>query len=210
MALRTRKSVIGDLRRAFSNEKKPDVPAVRQREHVDIPISALRISRYGLVQELQTTWYRATDKKFIIGNNYYNVPQCMQPSGTNDLDPAVRRLRWEFKKEYASNSTPSKLQSFMGTYSIWFKDLRTTPGPKCLSQVVGDFWMMKQWPNEPIPGDKIEWVDIPRDMLAELNENWWAAAVLIPDIDTVAKEEAEKRRALRDIAKSAIEEVEPQ
>ena len=210
MALRPRKSVIGDLRRAFSNEQKPDVPAMPQREQVDIPVSALRISRYGLVQELQNTWYRATDKKFIIDKNYYNVPQCMQPSGTDDLDPAIRRIRWVFKKEYALKSTPSKLESFMGTYSIWFKDLRTEPGPKYLSQVVGDFWMMKQWPNEPIPGDKIEWVDIPRDMLAELNENWWTRGVLIPDIDTVSTEEAERRRALRDMAKSAIEGVEPQ
>ncbi|KAM0806237.1 hypothetical protein BDR22DRAFT_816449 [Usnea florida] len=207
MALRTRKSVIGDLRRVFSNDKKPDVPALPQREDVDIPVSALRVSRYGLVQELQTTYYRATDKKFIIGKNYYNIPRCMQPSGTNDLDPAICRVRWEFKKEYAINSTPSKLESFMGTYSIWFKDLRTAPDPKFLSQVEGDFWMMKQWPNEPIAGDKIEWVDIPRDMLAELNKDWWATGVLIPDIDTVATEEAERRRALRDIAKSAIEEV---
>ena len=205
MALRTRKSVIGDLRRVFSNEKKTDVPAVPQLEHVDIPVSALRISRYGLVQELQTTWYRATDKKFIIGKNYYNAPRCMQPSGVSSLDPAVRRVRWEFKKEYASNSTPSKLESFMGTYSIWFKDLRTAPGPKFLSQVEGDFWMMKQWPNEPIAGDKIEWVDIPKDMLAELNKDWWAMGVLLPDIHTVATEEAVNRRALRDIAKSASE-----
>ena len=207
MALRPRKSVIGDLRRVFSNEKKPDVPAVPQMEHVDIPVSALRISRYGLVQEVQTTWYRATDTKFIIGNNYYNVPRCMQPSGTKELDPVIRRIRWEFKKEFASKSTPSKLESFMGTYSIWFKDLRTAPGPKYLSQVVGDFWMMKQWPNEPIAGDKIEWVDIPKDMLIELNENWWTKGVLIPDVDTVTTEEAARRRALRDIAKSASEEV---
>lgn len=204
MALRTRKSVIGDLRRAFSNEKKPDVP---QRENVDIPVGALRISRFGLVQELQTTWYRATDKKFIIGGNYYHIPQCMQPSGTKNLDPAIRRLPWEFKKEYASNSTRSKLESFTGLYSIWFKDLRTTPGPRFLSQVEGEFWMIKQWPNEPIPGDTIVWAGIPMDMLRELNTDWWATGVLIPDIDTVATEEAARRRALRDIAKSALDAV---
>ena len=91
----------------------------------------------------------------------------------------------------------------MGIYSIWFKDLRTTPGPKFLSQVEGDFWMMKQLQNEPLRGDTIEWAEIPRDMLAELNKDWWATGVLIPDIDTVATEEAERRRALRDVAKSA-------
>ena len=197
MALRTRKSMLGDLRKIFNNEKEPDVPAMPHQDPVDVPIIVLRISRYGLVQDQQLTFYRRGDKKFLIDDIYYYVPRCMQPPGTIDLDPAIRRFTWVFKKEFASKSTAAKQESFMGAYSIWYKDTGTPACPKTLSQIDGDFWMMKQLQNEPIRGDTIEWRHIPKGMLNELNNNWWFMGVQLPDIDAVSKRGAADWRECR-------------
>lgn len=184
--------MLGDLRRVLSNEKKPEVPAMPNKDPVDVPVSALRISRYGLVQDLQLTSYRKNDAKFMIGDNYYYVPSCMQAPGTTDLDPAIRRLKWVFEKGYASKSTAAKQESFMGVYSIWYKDLGTSRGLKTLSQISGDFWMMKQVQDAPQSGDTIEWGEIPKDMVNELNHDWWFMGVQLPDIDAVCREVAAK------------------
>ncbi|KAL9133062.1 MAG: hypothetical protein Q9175_005758 [Cornicularia normoerica] len=197
--------MLGDLKKVFSNEKKPDLPAMPYKDPVDVPVSAVRITRYGLVYDLQLTWYRKTDEKFLIGDKYYYVPRCMQAHGTTELDPTIRRLNWEFKKEYASNSTAAKQEAFKGIYSIWFKDLRTSPDPKFLSQIDGEFWMMKQLQHELERSNTIEWAELHKDMVNELNKDWWFMGVLLPDIDTVSREEAERRRALRDVPKSLNE-----
>lgn len=200
MPLSRRKSMLEDLRKAFSSGKEPDVPPMPplppKDDPVDVPVSALRISRYGLVQDVQLTFYKTTDKKFIIGDHYYYVPRCMQASGATDLDPAIRRLKWVFKKEFASNSTAAKQDSFMGVYSIWYKDLRASHDPKTpktLSQIGGDFWMMKQLQNEPERGGTVMWEHLPQDMAKELNHDWWFMGVLLPDIDTVCTEVAAAR-----------------
>lgn len=193
--------MLGDLKMLSSNEKEAEVPALPHKDPVDVPVRALRISSTGLAQDLQLTWYRKTDEKFLIGDNYYYVPRCMQASGTTNLDPAIRRFTWEFKKEYALESTAAKQESFMGTYSIWYKDTRTSPDPKYLWRLDGECWMMKQLQDEPKRGDTIEWGDIPKDMVKELKGNWWFNAVLLPDIDTVSKEYAYRRHALRAASK---------
>ena len=188
MALKTRKSMAEELRKLFSNEKPADAPTVPQQGPVDVPIQALRISRYGLVQELQLTFYRKSDQKFRVGENYYNVPRCMQAPGATDLDPAIRRFTWVFKKEFATNATAAKQEAFMGAYSVWYKDFRTWSGPRTLSQIDGDFWVMKQVQSEPGRGATVQWQDLPRDMVCELNTDWWFMAVQLPDIDTVCRE----------------------
>ena len=199
MTLKTRKSMLGDLRKIFSNGKEPEVPAmprnhpvgvpaVPRKEQSDIPVNALCISRFGLVQDLQLTFYRKSDKKFLIDNNHYYVPRCMQAPGSTDLDPAIRRFTWVFKKEFASKSTAAKQESFMGAYSIWYKDTGTPASPKTLSQIDGEMWMMKQVQNEPEPGDTIEWEQLPKDMASELNNDWWFMGVQLPDIDAVSKQ----------------------
>lgn len=71
MPLSRRKSMLEDLRKVFSSGKEPDVPpvppmppvlpvlpilpvpALPKKDPVDVPVSALRISRYGLVQDVQ-------------------------------------------------------------------------------------------------------------------------------------------------------------
>ena len=199
MALKSRKSILGDLRKLFSNEKEPDVPPLPRNPSIDIPVNALRISRYGAAQNLQITFYRKSDKKFFIGDNHYYVPRCMQPPGTTDLDPAIRRFTWVFKREFAPKSTPAKLHSFMGSYSIWYKDdPGTSAGPKTLAKVDGDFWMMKHVQK----GDTVEWGHIPTDMLAELRDDWWFTGVQLPDIDAVCAEVAAARARERQLEAS--------
>ena len=209
MALKRRKSVLGDLRKLFSNEKEADGPAIPPKNPVDVPVNALRISRFGLVQNVQLTFYRPTDRKFLIDDIYYYVPRCMQAHGTTDLDPSIRRFTWVFKKEYASKSTAAKQESLMGAYSVWYKDSRTSPPdpdkPSSLAQIDGDFWMMKQLQDEPERGDAVQWRNIPEGMLSELNKDWWFLGVLLPDIENVSKEEAARRAALRAASKSANE-----
>ena len=92
----------------------------------------------------------------IYNSTLFHVPQRMQAPGTTGLDPTIRRVKWVFKKQYASDSTTAKRESFMGVYSIWFKDLRTSPDHKTLSQMDGEFWMMKQMQYEPERGDTIK------------------------------------------------------
>ena len=199
MAVKSRKSMLGDLRKMFRNEREPDVPAVPamprkvpvgvaampRKEQIDIPVKALRISRHGLVQNLELTFYRKSDKRFLIDNNHYYVPRCMQAPGTTNLDPVIRRFTWVFKKAFASESTAAKQESFIGAYSVWYKDTGTPANPKTLSQIEGEFWMMKQVQNEPEPGDTIEWEHLPKDMARELNNDWWFMGVQLPDIDAV-------------------------
>lgn len=210
MALKKRKSMLDDLRKLFGNEKEASVPSMPPQNPIDVPVNALCISRFGLVQNQQLTFYRRTDKKFIIDDNYYYVPRCMQAPGTSDLDPTIRRFTWVFKKEYASKSTSAKQDSFTGAYSIWYKDVETSSDPdkpKTLSQIDGEFWMMKQLQTEPERGDTIEWRHIPNDMLNELDKDWWFMGVQLPDIDTVTKEEAARRAALRALSMSANEDT---
>ena len=200
MAMRSRKSILG-LRKLFSNGKEPDVSPVPVKDPVDIPISALRISRFGIVQEMQLTFYRRTDKKFFIGDNWYYVPRCMHSPGSAELDPAIRRFTWVFQKEFASKSTAEKQESFMGAYSIWYKDSRTLANnPKTLAQIDGDFWMMKQVQDEPNHGDTVAWEEMPEDMLKELSDDWWFMGVQLPDINATCEEAAaassRERRAL--------------
>ena len=102
-----------------------------------------------LVQDLQLTFYKKSDKKFLIDNNHYYVPRCMQAPGSTDLDPAIRRFTWVFKEEFASKSTAAKQECFMGAYSIWYKDTGNPASPKTLSQIDGEIWMMKQVQKEP-------------------------------------------------------------
>ena len=112
----------------------------------------------------------------------------MQAAGKTDLNPYIRRITWVFKNEFASKSTPAKLESFKGAYSIWYMDPAGTlkTGPKTLSQIEGDFWMLKQVQDDPAPGETIQWRDIPEDMLKELNDDWWFMGLQLPDIEAVA------------------------
>lgn len=190
MALKHRKSRLGDLWKLFNKEKEPDIPAVPTEKPVDIPINALRISHYGVVQQQQLTFFNRTDKTFLIGNHYYYVPLCMQAPGKTELDPAIRRFTWVFKKEFASKSTAAKQKTFTGAYSVWYKDMGTSARPKALSQIDGDFWLMKQRQIEPEPGETVEWEHLPKDLVAELNNDWWFMAVQLPDIDAAAKPRA--------------------
>ena len=203
MALKRRKSILEDLRKIFNNEKEPDVPPMppMPSDHlVDIPVNALCISRYGAAQNLQLTFYRKTDKKFFIDDNHYYIPRCMQPSGTTDLDPAIRRSTWVFKPEFAPKSTAAQLNSFAGSYSIWYKDdPGTSAGPKTLSQIGGDFWMLKEVQN----GDTVEWGHIPTDMPNELSDDWWFTGVQLPDIEAVCAEEAAARARERQVGASS-------
>ena len=185
MALKSSKSMLEDLRKRFNNNSEPDLPAMSPKGPVDIPVRALRISSYGLVQKQQLTFFRKSDKQFFICNNHYYVPRCMQAPGTTQLDPTIRRFTWVFKKEFASNSTAAKQESLKGAYSIWYKDTRPADGLKTLSQIDGDFWMMKQLQSEPKPGETVEWVDTPNETVTELNIDWWFTAVQLPDIDAV-------------------------
>ena len=165
MALRGRSRSVLGLRRMFSNEKEPDVPPVLSSESVnipplpsndsanippmppkdpvDIPVAAICITRHGLVINQQLTFYRKTDQKFLIDDKDYFVPRCMQPPGTTGLDPTNRRFTWISKKEFASNSTAAKQKSFEGAYSVWYKDPGTSPIPRTVAQIKGEFWMMK-------------------------------------------------------------------
>lgn len=174
----------------FNKEKESDIPAVPNKEPVDIPISALRISHYGIVQQEQLTFFNSADKTFLIGNNYYYIPLCMQGHWETELDPAIRRFTWVFKKEFASKSSAAKQKTFAGAYSVWYKETGTPAIPKTLSQIDGDFWLMKQRQNEPEPGEVVEWEDLPKDLAAELNDDWWFMAVQLPDMDAVAKQKA--------------------
>ena len=189
-ALKRRKSVFGDLRKMFSGEKEPDAPAMPSQKSVEIPVTALHIRHYGITQDQQLTFYSKFDTTFFMGNNFYYVPRCMQAAGQPDLDPSIRRITWIFKEEFASKSTTAaKLKSFKGTYSIWYKDPASpTLGavPKTLSQIQGDFWMLKQVQDEPTPGETVEWSHVPADMLKDLKHDWWFMGVQLPDIDAVA------------------------
>ena len=125
-----------------------------------------------------------------MGNNHYYVPRCMQAASRPDLDPSIRRFTWTFKEELASKSTTTaKLNSYKGAYSIWYKD-PASPAlgavPRTLSQIQGDFWMLKQVQDKPAPGETIEWSNVPADMLKDLNDHWWFMGVQLPDIDAVA------------------------
>ena len=191
-ALKSRKSVLGDLRKMFRGEKEPDAPAMPSPKPVETPVTALHIRRYGITQDQQLTFYSKSDLPCFLGSNRYYVPRCMQAANQSDLDPSIRRFTWIFKDEFASKSsaTAAKLESFRGAYSIWYKDPASRPAlnalPKTLSQIQGDFWMLKQVQDEPKPGETVEWRDIPTDMLKELNDDWWFMGVLLPDIDDVA------------------------
>lgn len=192
MALKHRKSKL-DVRKLFNKEIEPDIPAVPTTEPVDIPISALRISRYGLVQHEQLTFFNRGEGTFFLGNNAYYVPLCMQARGKIVLDPAIHRFTWMFEKEYASKSTAAKQKSFMGAYSIWYKDTSTPATPKTLSQIEGDFWLMKQRQDKPKPAETIEWEHLPKGLAAELNDDWWFKTVQLPDIEAVAKQNSKER-----------------
>ena len=172
----------------FNNEKESEIPAVPTKEPVDIPISALRISHYGIVQQEQLTFFNRAEKKFLIGNHYYYVPLCMQAHGKPELDPAIRRFTWVFKKEFALKSTAAKQKSFTGAYSVWYKDTSSPATPKTLSQIDGDFWLMKQRQDEPEPGETVEWEHLPKDLAVELNDDWWFMTVQLPNIDAVAQQ----------------------
>lgn len=193
MALKRRKSVFGDLRKMLNRgEEEPDVPAMPSQKPVETPVAALHIRHYGMTQDQQFTFYSKSDVPFLMGNNYYYVPRCMQAASQPDLDPSIHRFTWMFKEEYALKSTTSaKLNSFRGAYSIWYKELASSPIlgaviPKSLSRTQGEFWMLKQVQDEPAPGETVEWKDIPTDMLKELNEDWWFMGVHLPDIDAMA------------------------
>ena len=126
-ALKSRKSVFGDLRKVFSGEKEADVPTMPStkpvQKPVESPIIALRIRHYGITQTQELTFYSKTDTTFFMGNNFYYIPRCMQASNQPDLDPSIRRRTWIFKEEFASKSmTAAKLASLKGAYSIWYKD----------------------------------------------------------------------------------------
>ncbi len=113
----------------------------------------------------------------------------MQAPGSTDLDPAICRFTWIFKREFASKSTAAKPESFMGAYSIWYKDSRTSRARvRTLSQIDGDFWMMKQLQSELERGDTVEWGLLPKDMLEDLNSDWWLMGVQLPDINAVCDE----------------------
>ena len=196
MVLKSRKSILEDIRKLSANEKEPDVPPMPRKHPIDVPIKALCISRYGAAQNLKITFYRKTDKKFLIGDNDYYVPRCMQPPGMTDLDPAIRRFTWVFKPEFAPKSAAAKLDSFRGSYSIWYRDdAGTFDGPKTLSKMGGEFWMMKHVQK----GDAIEWAHIPTDMLSELSDDWWFTGVQLPDIDAVCTEVAAARARERQL-----------
>ena len=189
-ALKRRKSVFGDLRKRFSGEKEPDVPEMPSQKPVEIPVTALHIRHYGITQEQQLTFYSKFDTTFFMGNNFYYVPHCMQSGDKSDIDPSIRRFTWTFKDEFASKSTTAaKLKSLRGAYSIWYKDPESPAlgaVPKTLSQIQGDFWMLKQVQDEASPGETVEWRDLPTDMLKALNEDWWFTGVQLPDIDAAA------------------------
>ena len=174
----------------FNGEKEPDAPVMPSQKPVEIPVTALHIRHYGITQDVQLTFYSKSDTKFFIDNNYYYVPRCMQAADKPDLDPSIRRFTWTFKEEFASKSTTAaKLESFRGAYSIWYKDPASQAlgaVPKTLSQIQGDFWMLKQVQDEPAPGETVEWRDLPTDMLKDLNDDWWFMGVQLPDIDAAA------------------------
>ena len=172
MPLKHRKPALGVLRQTFKNEKELDIP---HNDPVDVPISVLRTSRFGTLQVLLHTSYRRTDTRLLIGDNHYYVPRCMQEPGTTDLDPSIRKYTCVFKKEYAPESTAEKQEPLMGIYSIWFKGSGTIPDLTAMSQIDGDFWILKQLQNEPQRGDMIGWGQITMDMATELTESnhWW-------------------------------------
>ena len=190
--LKSRKSVFGDLRKTFSGEKQFDASAMAAQKPVEIPVTALHIRHDGITQDQQLTFYSKSDVKFLIGNNYYHVPRCMQPADQLDLDPSIRRFTWTFKEELASKSTtPAKLESFKGAYSIWYRDpayLKLDPVPKNItwSQIYGVFWMFKQVQDKPAPGETIEWQNIPPDMPKDLDDDWWFTGVQVPGTEAVA------------------------
>ena len=197
--LKTRKSIFDDLRKKFTAEKAPDLPPKPRPKHVETPVTALRIRHYGITQDQQLTFYAKTAPTFLIGDNHYYIPRCMQASDRPDLDPSIRRLTWTFRQEFASTSTSTtaaKLDSLRGAYSIWYKDpgCKMASGavvPNTLSQIQGDFWMLKQVQDEPEPGETVEWRDVPKDMLKVLNDDWWFMGVQLPDIEKEAAAAAE-------------------
>lgn len=87
----------------------------------------------------------------------------------------------------------------MRVYSIWYKDLGTSPDPKTLSQIEryfghkplsrinGDFWRMKHLQHEPERGETIAWGQIHKDMVTELNENWWLMGYCCPTLRPFAE-----------------------
>ena len=186
MALKPKKSLLGELRKLFSNEKGPTTPAVPPKDQVNIPIHALCVRHYGVVQDRQLTFYSKTDKTFLVGDNHYHIPLCLQPPGSTELDPSIRRFTWTFKEELASESTPeATLESLRGAYSVFYKDptKTSTASPKTLEHTEGDFWMLKQVQRDPRPGETIEWEDIPQDMLKNLADDWWSMSVQWTDLN---------------------------
>ena len=41
-----------------------------------------------------------------------------------------------------------------------------------------------------MPGETVEWVHVPKDMVEELNIDWWIIGVQVPDIDAWSEEMA--------------------
>ena len=175
---------------------------------VQTPVTTLHIRHYGITQDQQLTFYDKSGVKFFIDINYYYVPRCVQAWDKTDLDRSIRRFTWIFKDEFASKSTSAaRLESFRGAYSIWYKDpASSTSGavPKTLSQIPGDFWMLKQVQDKPKPGETVEWRDLPRDMLKDLNDDWWFMGVQLPDIDAVAAKAAAAGSRARASAQKAL------
>lgn len=58
--------------------------------------------------------------------------------------------------------------------------------------------MLKQLQKEPKPGETVEWVHVPKDMVHELNNNWWIVGVQVPNIDEWSTEVTKTRRLQRE------------